>query len=59
MPSLKFANVKLNQRISLGYHHNLSKRTKLFADVTRDSKVTTPAGDPEKISYDFGIQHNF
>jgi predicted porin len=46
-------------KIGLGYHYNLSKRTKLYADVGRDSKVTTPAGSPSKIGYDLGIQHNF
>ncbi|CAN7478529.1 porin [Rhizobacter sp. LjRoot28] len=56
---LKIGGVKLNQRTGLGYHHNLSKRTKLFVDVAHDSKATTPAGDPEKIGYDIGLQHNF
>lgn len=57
--TLKTADTKVNQRASLGYHHNLSKRTKLFMDVTHDSKATTPAGDVEKNGYDFGIQHAF
>jgi predicted porin len=43
-----------NKKMSLGYRHNLSKRTFLYADFARDSKVVT-----EKTGYDFGIQHNF
>lgn len=57
--TLKIGSATQNKRIGVGYHHNLSKRTKLYADFARDSKVTTPAGDPEKTGYDFGIQHNF
>jgi predicted porin len=52
-------SVDLSKKIGIGYHHNLSKRTKLYADFARDSKVLTPAGDPEKTGYDFGIQHAF
>ncbi len=40
--------------VGLGYHHNLSKRTKFYMDVARDSKVAT-----DKVGYDVGIQHNF
>lgn len=47
------------KKMSLGYHHNLSKRTKVYADFTRDSKATTPVGDVQKTGYDLGIQHNF
>ena len=57
--NLKIGGTTLNQRTGLGYHHNLSKRTKLFVDVAHDSKATTPAGDVEKLGYDLGIQHNF
>jgi predicted porin len=55
----KVASTVFASKVSLGYHHNLSKRTKLYADVARDSKVLTPVGDPEKLGYDVGIQHNF
>jgi len=69
-----YANVKLgsttvNQRFGIGYHHNLSKRTKLYADYAHDSKGYSgnlPAAIPaaselrtEKKGYDLGIQHNF
>ena len=69
-----YANVKLgsaavNKRFGIGYHHNLSKRTKLFVDYARDSKGYSgnlPASIPanselrtEKNGYDLGIQHNF
>jgi len=42
------------QKFGLGYHHNLSKRTKLYADVARDGKAAT-----SKVGYDVGMQHNF
>jgi predicted porin len=53
------AKVTTSSKVGLGYHYNLSKRTKLYADVGRDSKVLAPAGNPSKIGYDLGIQHNF
>jgi predicted porin len=37
-----------------GYHYNMSKRTKLYADIARNSKVSD-----NKTGYDVGIQHNF
>ncbi|HJV69657.1 porin [Ideonella sp.] len=42
------------QKLGLGYHYNLSKRTTIYADVGHDSKATT-----EKTGYDLGIRHNF
>ena len=51
--------VDISKKWGLGYRHPLSKRTYLYADVARDSKVTTPAGDPEKSGYDLGIRHTF
>jgi predicted porin len=48
-----------SSKVGVGYHYNLSKRTKLYADVGRDSKVTTPVGNTSKLGYDLGIQHNF
>ena len=44
----------LANKWAIGYHYNLSKRTKLFTDYARDSKALGP-----KTGYDFGIQHNF
>lgn len=41
-------------KMGVGYHYNLSKRTKVFADFARDSKAAT-----EKSGYDVGMQHNF
>jgi len=65
---LKIGNTKMNQRFGVGYHYNLSKRTKLFLDYAHDSKgfagnlPAVPATADlrnEKDGYDFGIQHNF
>jgi predicted porin len=55
------AGVKITtaSKVGVGYHYNLSKRTKIYADVGRDSKVLTPVGNPSKFGYDLGIQHNF
>jgi predicted porin len=46
--------VKAAKRLGFGYHHALSKRTKLYVDFARDSVPVT-----QKSGYDFGIQHNF
>ena len=42
------------KKASIGYRHDLSKRTFLYTDFTRVNNVTT-----EKTGYDFGVQHNF
>ena len=69
----KIGSVKSNERFGIGYHHNLSKRTKIYVDYAYDSKgfhgiaSTAPfSASPalrdfrdEKSGYDFGIQHNF
>jgi predicted porin len=48
------------KKAGLGAHYNLSKRTKLFADVTRiGGSALTAAQRDEKTGYDLGIQHNF
>ena len=48
-----------SKKFGIGYHYNLSKRTKLYADFGRaDKQLVTPLTD-EKNGYDFGIQHNF
>lgn len=44
----------LNSKASVGYHHWLSKRTKLYADLSRDGKAAS-----EKSGWDLGLQHNF
>jgi predicted porin len=43
-----------SNKFGIGYHYNLSKRTKVFADYGRDTKQVGP-----KSGYDFGMQHNF
>lgn len=50
----KTAGVTGAQRVGLGYHYNLSKRTKLYADLAHERKATA-----NKSGYDLGIQHNF
>ena len=71
---LKIGSLKANERFGLGYHHNLSKRTKLYVNYAHDGKgfhgafsspalINSPAVNPdlrnEKDGYDVGIQHNF
>lgn len=69
----KVGSTKIAERFGIGYHHNLSKRTKLYIDYAHDSKgfngafydrrlVNVPALNDfrnEKDGYDIGIQHNF
>lgn len=43
-----------SQKLSLGYHHFLSKRTSIYTTFAHDSKVPT-----SKSGYEFGVQHNF
>jgi predicted porin len=52
----KLGSVTSAKRASVGYHYDLSKRTKIYADFAKGggSTVTT-----QKSGYDFGIQHNF
>ena len=52
------------KKVSLGYRHNLSKRTQLYADVTRinDPLAVSIRADKkaaEKTGYDFGVIHTF
>ncbi|MCK6403093.1 MAG: porin [Sphaerotilus natans subsp. sulfidivorans] len=44
------------KKMSLGYRHNLSKRTQLYTDVTRVNDLLSKT---EKTGYDFGVVHNF
>lgn len=44
------------KKVGVGYHYNLSKRTKVFADY---AKVGGAEAIGAKTGYDFGIQHNF
>ena len=59
LTQVKVNDVKTSQKFAIGYDYHLSKRTKLYVDYGRDSKVTTPVGDPEKFGYDFGVRHVF
>jgi predicted porin len=52
--TVKTASTTQAKKLAVGYRHNLSKRTFLYVDFARDSKVVT-----EKTGYDFGLQHNF
>ena len=45
---------KTAQKVGIGYHYWLSKRTKVYADLAHDSKNTI-----SKSAYDIGVQHNF
>lgn len=42
------------RKIGVGYHHNLSKRTLIYADVGHDTKQLA-----DKTGYDIGIRHLF
>lgn len=44
------------KKMSLGYRHNLSKRTQLYTDVTRVNDLLSKT---EKTGYDFGVVHTF
>lgn len=49
----KTGSAEASKKASIGYRHDLSKRTYLFADLARVNTVS------EKTGYDFGLQHNF
>jgi predicted porin len=42
------------KRIGVGYHYNLSKRTRLYMDVGHEREISA-----NKTGYDFGIMHFF
>jgi predicted porin len=50
----KVANVTTNAKVGFGYTYHLSKRTRIYTAVGRDSKVPT-----ERTGYDLGLQHRF
>lgn len=50
----KVGSADADKKASVGYRHDLSKRTFLYTDFTRVNKLAT-----EKSGYDFGVQHNF
>jgi predicted porin len=45
---------RMVQKLGLGYHHSLSKRTTIYADVGHDAEATS-----NKTGYDLGIIHTF
>ena len=51
---LKSNDVTTISGFALGYHYALSKRTVLYADVSRNTKL-----DTERNGYDFGVKHAF
>jgi len=52
--TLKLGGVKTVNKLGVGYHYALSKRTLVYADAARDGKAAV-----EKTGYDIGIRHNF
>jgi predicted porin len=55
-------NETKTRKMGLGYHHNLSKRTTLYADIanakTTDNIASTPSFGT-RTGFDLGIKHNF
>jgi predicted porin len=49
----KLGTAAATKKSSIGYRHDLSKRTQIYTDISR---VNTGV---EKNAYDFGVQHNF
>ena len=50
----KLAGVTTTQKVGLGYHYGLSKRTTVYVDAANDSKATR-----FKSGYDLGLKHTF
>ncbi|MDZ7856634.1 porin [Sphaerotilus sp.] len=49
----KLGTAATTKKSSIGYRHNLSKRTQLYTDISRVNTGT------EKNAYDFGVLHTF
>jgi predicted porin len=47
-----------DEQISLGYHHKLSPRTTLYADLTHEGREDLPS-QRTRTGWDLGIKHNF
>lgn len=47
-------HIDLNKKFAIGYNHDLSKRTFLYANLAHDKAAAT-----SKSGFDTGIQHNF
>ena len=52
----KLGTAATTKKSSIGYRHNLSKRTQLYTDFSR---VNITASGTEKNAYDFGVLHTF
>lgn len=50
----KRADVVVSNKLALGYHHFLSKRTSVYTTFAHDSKTTA-----QKSGYEIGLQHTF
>ena len=50
----KLAGVTTAQKVGLGYHYALSKRTTIYADAANDRKAAR-----DKSAYDLGLKHTF
>lgn len=47
-----------DQQFGLGYHHALSRRTTVYADLTRETRDALPS-NRESTGWDIGLRHNF
>jgi predicted porin len=52
----KIGTAAVTKKASVGYRHDLSKRTQLYTDYSR---VNITSSGTQKNAYDFGVQHNF
>lgn len=54
----KDLDVVADKQLGLGYHHAMSKRTTLYADLTTEKRDDLPA-NRQSTGWDIGIKHNF
>lgn len=54
----KDLDVVADKQLAFGYHHALSKRTTLYADLINEKRDNLPA-DRKSTGWDVGIKHNF
>jgi len=54
----KDLDVVADKQFALGYHHAMSKRTTLYADLIHETRDNMPA-NRQRIGWDLGIKHNF
>ncbi len=48
-----------DKKFGLGYTHNLSKRTSLYADIARTDRDVPPGVEDKINAYEVGVTHNF